>query len=93
MSADSNCVEKVSIEVLNPKGALASPKVEGLHAPRPADLNGKRIALLSERPDAVVFFKAVGALLKARFPDCSLVSFPSYCNPLIGDNTQEVAAN
>lgn len=93
MSADFNCVEKVSIEVLNPKGALASPKVEGLHAPRPADLNGKRIALLSERPDAVVFFKAVGALLKARFPDCSLVSFPSYCNPLIGDNTQEVAAN
>ena len=93
MSKDFNCVEKVSIEVLNPKGALASPKVEGLHAPRPADLNGKRIALLSERPDAVVFFKAVGALLKARFPDCSLVSFPSYCNPLIGDNTQEVAAN
>lgn len=93
MSKDFNCVEKVSIEVLNPKGALASPKVEGLHAPRPADLNGKRIALLSERPDAIVFFKAVGALLKARFPDCSLVSFPSYCNPLIGDNTQEVAAN
>ena len=77
--------EKITLEVLNPKGVLVDPAVEGLHAPRPTDLNGKRIALLSEKPDATIFFNSVEKQLKARYPDCSVVRMPSYTNPLVDD--------
>jgi hypothetical protein len=40
--------DKVTLEVLDPRGVLASTKVTGLSNPRVSDLNGKKIALLSE---------------------------------------------
>ena len=77
--------EKITLEVLNPKGVLADPAVQGLHAPRPTDLNGKRVGLLCEKPDATLFFDALERHLKAKYPECTVVRLPSYTNPLVGD--------
>lgn len=84
--------EKIVLEILNPKGVLVSPEVEGLKAPRVTDLNGKKIALISEKPDSMLFFNAMEKLLKERYPQAEILRFPSYCSPVVGDNTDEIAA-
>ena len=81
---------KVTINVLNPKGVIKNPEVVGLKAPRVSDLNGKRIALLAEKPDSILFMNAMERLLKAAYPDCTIIRLPSYANPVVGDNTAEV---
>jgi len=83
----------VKLEVMNPKGVLVSPEVEGLKVPRVTDLNGKKIALLAEKPDSMLFFNSMERLLKEAYPRCEIVHFPSYCSPVVGNNTKEVAAN
>ncbi|MDR1726942.1 MAG: hypothetical protein LBT74_03275 [Acidobacteriota bacterium] len=80
-----------TLEVLNPRAVLHSVPVSGLTAPRPADLAGKRIALLSEKPDASVFFDAMEKLLKERYPTATVVRMPSAAGPMTPDNSAEVA--
>ena len=80
------------IEVLNPRGVLHSAPITGLTNPRITDLSGKRIALLSEKPDAVLFFDAMEKLLKERYPTAVILRLPSAANPTIPDNSAEVAA-
>jgi len=58
----------IVLEVLNPRGVLHSVPVTGLAAPRLTDLAGKKIALLSEKPDVAAFYDALGKLLKERYP-------------------------
>ena len=84
--------EAVTLEVLCPKGVLASPETEGLSNPRVSDLNGKKIALLSEKPDSVLFFNAMERLLKQAYPTSEILRFPSPASPSLPDNTAEVAA-
>ncbi|MCD7846337.1 MAG: hypothetical protein LUG57_10920 [Oscillospiraceae bacterium] len=83
---------KITLRVLNPRGVIANPKAEGLKAPRVRDLNGKRVALLAEKPDSMLFMNAMERLLKARHPDVEIVNMPSYASPVVGNNTAEVAA-
>ena len=82
----------VVLEVLNPRAVLHSVPITGLTAPRPADLAGKKIALLSEKPDAAVFFDAMEKLLKEKYPTAVILRFPSAASPLVPDNSVEVAA-
>ncbi len=80
------------LEVLNPRAELHSLPVTGLTAPRPADLAGKKIALLSEKPDAAAFFDAMEKLLKEKYPTAEILRFPSAASPMQPDNSREVAA-
>jgi hypothetical protein len=82
----------ITIEILNPRGILHSMPITGLTAPRPTDLAGKRIALLSEKTDAVIFFDAMEKLLKERYPTAVIMRFPSAASPMVADNSAEVAA-
>ncbi len=81
------------LEVLNPRAVLHPVPVTGLTAPRPGDLAGKRIALLSEKPDAAIFFDAMEKLLKERYPTATIVRMPSAASPIVPDNSIEVAEN
>jgi hypothetical protein len=82
----------ITIEVLNPRGVLHSVPMTGLSAQRPTDLAGKKIALLSEKSDSVVFFDAVEKLLKERYPTATILRFPSAASPMVPDNSAEVEA-
>ena len=83
---------QVILQVLNPRGVLHSVPLSGLTNPRVENLAGKRIALLSEKPDAVIFFDAMEELLKKRYPTATVLRFPSSAAPNIPDNTKEVAS-
>jgi hypothetical protein len=80
------------LEVLNPRGVLHSVPIAGLSNPRVEDLTGKRIALLSEKPDAELFFDAMEEMLKKRYPTATILRFPSSAGPSRPDNTKEVAS-
>ncbi len=84
--------KQVTLEVLNPRGVIPLAPVYGLSNPRIKDLNGKRIALLSEKPEAKHFFDAIEKLLLKKYPKAKILRFPSASNPAIPDNTKEVAA-
>ena len=83
---------KITLEVLDPRGVLVSPKVTGLSNPRVSDLNGKKIALLSEKPDSVLFFNSIEKLLKKAYPTATILRFTSPANPTVSDNTSEITA-
>jgi len=80
------------MEVLNPRGTLRSVPTTGLTSPRVADLAGKKIALLSEKPESLHFFDALEDLLKREYPTATILRFDSPANPTRPDNTAEVAA-
>ncbi len=82
----------ITLEVLNPRAVLHSVPVTGLSAPRPKDLAGKKIALLSEKADSVVFFDAMEKLLRDRYPTATILRFPSAASPMVPDNSAQVAA-
>jgi hypothetical protein len=92
MEEKSSAQSDEVLEVLNPRGVLHSIPMTGLKTPRPVDLAGKKIALLSEKPDAAVFFDAMGKLLKERYPTATILRFPSAASPMVSDNSAEVAA-
>jgi hypothetical protein len=83
---------KVTLEILNPRGILQSTPVSGLINPRPASLNGKKIALMSEKVESLHFFDALEELLKKKYPAATFLRFDSPANPARSDNTSEVAA-
>jgi len=82
---------KVTLEVLNPRGVLQSVPITGLSNPRVTDLDGKRIALMSEKEESLHFFDALEELLKKKYPTASILRFDSPVNPSRPDNTAEVA--
>ena len=84
--------KEVMIEVLDPRGKLVSPEVAGLSNPRINDLNGKKIALMADKPDAILFFNSLEKLLKKAYPTSTILRFPSPASPIEPDNTAEVAA-
>ncbi len=83
---------QASLEVLNPRGVLQSIPISGLTSPRASDLAGKRIAILSEKPESHHFFNALEELLKQKYPTATILRFDSPANPTRPDNTAEVAA-
>jgi len=82
----------VSLEVLNPRGVLPSDPIMGLTNPRVSDLNGKRIAILSEKLESDHFFDALEELIEQEYPTATILRFQSPANPSVLDNTAEVAA-
>jgi hypothetical protein len=64
---------QVNLEVLNPRAVLPSIPVSGLTAPRLDSLEGKRILLSGGKPDSIVFFNALEALLKEKYPTLTIV--------------------
>ena len=82
--------DEVTLEVLDPRGKLVSTEVRGLSNPRIKDLNGKKIALLSEKPDSVLFFNSMEKLLRKAYPTATILRFQSPANPMMPDNTVEV---
>jgi hypothetical protein len=82
---------EVSLEVLNPRGVLPSTPIMGLTNPRVPDLNGKRIAILSEKEESNHFFNALEELIKKAYPTATIMRFQSPTNPMVPDNTAEVA--
>jgi hypothetical protein len=89
---DKAVKNKVTLEVLNPRGALQSVPITGLSNPRIAELAGKKIALMSEKEESFHFFNALGELIKKRYPTAIVLHFDSPANPMRPDNTVEVAA-
>lgn len=80
----------VSLKVLNPRGIVNNIP---LVAPsqRIPDLNGKKIAILSEKEESQHFFDAMEDLLIRKYPEATVLRFPSCANPMVPDNTAEVA--
>jgi hypothetical protein len=90
MSPKSEYTE-VMLEVLNPRGVLHMVPITGLSNPRPKNLAGKRIALLSEKTESIHFFDALAELLTKKYPTATILRFDSPANPMRPDNTEEVA--
>ena len=84
--------EQITLEILEPRGRLLSDKRIGLTNPRVSNLNGKKIAICSEKPDSEMFFDRIAELIKEKYPTAEILRFPSSTNPFVPDNTAEVAA-
>lgn len=84
---------RVTLKVLNPRAVLQPEPAVGLFAPRPDNLDGKRIALISEKPDAVMFFDVMEELLKKKYPAATILRFRSMelATPWGNDHHAEVA--
>ena len=60
--------ERFVLEVLNPRNAMKTEECRGLTAPRPATLEGKRIAIVSEKPDGCLYLAQLQKRLQQRHP-------------------------
>ncbi len=56
------------LEVLDPRGAVKTEECRGLTAPRLTTLDGKRIAIVSEKPDGCLYLEQLRKTLQARHP-------------------------
>jgi len=56
------------IEVLNPRSILKMEPPQGLTAPRPSNLNNKRVAIIPDKPDSDVFLDMLEQLLYEKYP-------------------------
>jgi hypothetical protein len=82
---------KATLEVLEPRGEIVLKERTGLSAPRAASLDGKRIAICSEKPDSEMFFNKIAEMIQDAYPTAAIIRFPSSTAPQIPDNTKEVA--
>jgi hypothetical protein len=65
--------KKVKLEVLNPRGEVATDPPIGLFAPRVEDLNGKTIVLISTTTAAQWFFSDFEELLVQVYPEVTVI--------------------
>ncbi len=56
------------LEVLNPRNAMKTEECQGLTAPRVTTLDGKRIAIVSEKPDGCLYLAQLREQLQKRHP-------------------------
>jgi hypothetical protein len=82
----------ITLDLLSPRGVFPSVSCAGLTNPRPADLSGKIIALLADKPMAALFLDLLAELLQQRYSNLTFVRFPSSDAPDNPDNTAEIAA-
>ena len=82
---------KFKLQVLNPRGEPAYPERKGLFAPRPADLNGKRVAILA-MADCMDFFKVIAEMLGEKYPNADIKFYQSMSGPNSPDDSAEIAA-
>ena len=60
--------DRVVLEVLNPRNAMKTEECRGLTAPRVTTLDGKRIAIVSEKPDGCLYLAQLREQLQKRHP-------------------------
>lgn len=60
--------EKFVLEVLNPRNAIRIEGFQGLTTPRLTTLEGKRIAIVSEKPDGCLYLNQLQKLLREKHP-------------------------
>jgi len=77
---------------MNPRAKLRSVPYEGLKNPRISDLNGKTIGILSEKPDAEMFFDCIQDLLNERYTDLTFKRYGSPSSPICPDNAEQVTS-
>jgi len=63
----------VKLEVLNPRAKREFAAPTGMFAPRPATLDGKKIAILPEKFDSNMFFDCLQELLLAKYPTATFI--------------------
>ena len=89
---------KVTLEVLEPRGVLENAHREGLSNPRLTDLNGKTLALMSIHVDNLfqfgseLFFNILEEELLKRYPDIKFYRCKSFGSPSAVVNADEIAA-
>ncbi len=79
--------QQVSLEILEPRGVLDSPKREGLFAPRLTDLNGRTVALMGInipvfRSSSEPFFDVVERKLREKYPEVKILRMNSFGTPV-----------
>ena len=79
--------QQISLEILEPRGALADPRREGLFAPRLSDLNGRTVALMGINipffhSSSEPFFDVVERKLKERYPEVKILRMNSFGTPI-----------
>jgi hypothetical protein len=98
MRKQQTSAERVTLEVMEPKGVLFDPKREGLSNPRLNDLNGKTIALMSIHVDSLrqfgseLFFETLAEMLKERYPTIKFIFTQSFGSPNAKINADEICA-
>ncbi|NLV49851.1 MAG: hypothetical protein GXY20_04055, partial [Clostridiales bacterium] len=60
------------MEVLNPRNAMKIEEFQGLSAPRLITLDGKRIAIVSEKPDGSLYLNQLQKLLREKHPSSTI---------------------
>ena len=60
--------DKFVLEVSNPRNAMKTEPFQGLTAPRVTELDGKRIAIVSEKPDGCLYLVELRKILQKRHP-------------------------
>ncbi len=85
--------QSVTIEILEPRGEILHPQRYGLSAPRLTTLEGKRIALCSEKVDSRYFFNRIEELILQKYPTAKVDQLYSSTRPGSLDNTKEILAN
>ncbi len=71
---------KVELELLNPLGVIDPPPMLGIR-PRPATLEGKKLAMIhNNKAGAKEFLIAVEELLKAKYPSTTFAHFDTNIN-------------
>jgi hypothetical protein len=81
----------ITLDLFSPRGMLPSVPCLGLRNPRPADLSGKIIALLADKPLAAHFLDLLAERLQKRYSNLTFLRFPSSDAPDNPDNTVNVA--
>ena len=88
---------KVSFEILEPKGKLKDPKREGLKNPRLTDLNGKTIAFMTIHVGDLfqfgseLFFDLLEEAFLKRYPGVKFYRCKSFGSPNAVVNADEIA--
>ena len=70
--------DRFVLEVLNPRNAVKTEECRGLTAPRPTTLEGKRIAIVSEKPDGCLYLAQLRRVLRERHPTSAVDIIDGY---------------
>ena len=64
--------DKFVLNVMNPRYAVKVDPCQGLTAPRVTTLDGKRIAIVSEKPDGCLYLDQIQKLMQERHPTSTI---------------------
>ena len=62
----------MKLEIINPRNAMQTAPLQGLTAERVSTLDGKRIAIVSEKPDGCLYLVQLQKILQKRHPTATV---------------------